>query len=60
MSNMDNGSFIRGLGIGMAVGSAIGLAVKNSKNGSGAKNAWGKALKSMGETVENISSMFGM
>ncbi len=60
MSNSDNTSFIRGLGLGMAVGSAIGIAVKSGIKTAPAKNALGKALKSMGETVENVTSMFGL
>ena len=56
MSNINNGSFYKGLGMGIVVGSAVSMAVKTGKN---SKNAWGKALKSMGEVVDNISGVFG-
>ena len=58
MNNINNGTFIKGLGVGMVVGSAISMAVKGGRNEN--KNAWGKALKSMGEVVENVSGVFGL
>lgn len=58
MSNMDNTTFLKGLGLGMMVGSAISMAVKSGKNDS--KNTWGKTIKSMGEVVENVSGALGL
>ena len=58
MSNMDNSNFLKGLGVGMVVGSAISMAMQGGKKQD--KNAWGKAIKSMGEVVENVSGVLGL
>ena len=58
MSNMDNSNFLKGLGVGMVVGSAISMAMQSGKKED--KNAWGKAIKSMGEVVENVSGVLGL
>ena len=58
MSNMDNTTFLKGLGVGMVVGSALGMVMRGDKKED--KNAWGKALKSMGEVVENVSGVLGL
>lgn len=58
MSNMDNNTFFKGLGVGMVVGSAIGVAMRSGKNDN--KNAWGKTIKSMGEVVENVTGVLGL
>ena len=58
MSNMDNSTFLKGLGVGVVMGSAISMAVRSGKSDS--KNAWGKTIKSMGEVVENVSGVFGL
>ena len=58
MSNMDNATFLKGLGVGVVVGSALSMAVHGGKKDD--KNAWGKALKSMGEVVENVSGVLGL
>jgi len=57
MSNMDSSTFLKGLGVGMVVGSAVGMAVHAGK--SGGKKAWGRALKSMGDVVENVTDILG-
>ena len=58
MSNMDNSTFLKGLGLGVVMGSAISMAVRSGKSDS--KNAWGKTIKSMGEVVENVSGVLGL
>ena len=58
MSNMDNSNFLKGLGVGMVVGSAVGMMMHGSKPDN--KNAWAKAIKSMGEVVENVSGVLGL
>ncbi len=58
MNNIDNTNFLKGLGLGMVVGSAVSMAVKAGKNDT--KNAWGKTLKSMGEVVENVTGVLGL
>ena len=45
MSNMDNSTFLKGLGLGVVMGSAISMAVRSGKSDS--KNAWGKTIKSI-------------
>ena len=48
------------MGIGMVVGSAIGMtvAINNKKNSK--QNKVSKALKTVGDIVENIGSAFSM
>ena len=58
MSNMDNSTFLKGLGLGVVMGSAISMAVRSGKSDS--KNAWGKTSKSMGDVVENVSGVLGL
>jgi len=58
MSNMDNSNFLKGIGVGMVVGSAVGMMMHSGKQEN--KNAWAKAIKSMGEVVENVSGVLGL
>ncbi len=60
-------NFVKGMGIGLIVGSAIGMAVcscsTNSSDSSKShkrKSVVGKALKTMGEVVENIGDSLGL
>ena len=53
MSN--NMNFLRGMGIGFVVGSAIGVSVAPQRK---SKNAVGKALRTVGEVIENLSGTF--
>ena len=50
---MNNANFVKGVGVGLVVGSAIGLAVY-SPNRNFKRTAVGRALKTVGEIVENI------
>ena len=52
---MNNMSFIKGIGVGMVVGSAIGMAVAPKKKGS-----IGKAIKSIGAAVESVTESIGL
>lgn len=57
-------SFAKGIGIGIIVGSTVGMAVASS--GSKQKplakknNVVGKALRTMGDIVDNIGDSIGM
>ena len=57
---MSTKMFARGMGVGMVVGSAIGMtvAINNKKNSK--QNKVSKALKTVGDIVENIGSAFSM
>lgn len=54
---MNNAKFLCGVGMGLILGSAIGLSMPKKKCG---KSMLGKALKSMGNIVENISDTMGL
>jgi len=58
MSNMDNSNFLKGLGVGMVVGSAVGMMMHSGKHDN--RTAWAKAIKSVGEVVENVSGVLGL
>ena len=56
---MNNMSFFKGMGLGLMVGSvagAIGLAVTPKKK----RASIGKALRSMGDVVDNVTSSIGL
>ena len=55
MSNMD---FIKGLGAGMVAGATIGMAIAPKRKN--VKCLAGKALKTVGTIVENISDAIGI
>ena len=52
---MNNMSFIKGIGLGMIVGSAVGMVVAPKK-----KNGLGKAIKSIGNAVESVTETIGL
>ena len=54
MSSMD---FLRGLGVGMAAGAAIGMVLAPSKPRK--KSLTGRMLKTAGDVVEGISEAMG-
>lgn len=58
---MNNGNFAKGIGVGMVIGSAIGMSVA-AANGRSHKqqNKVGKALRTIGDIVENIGGAFNM
>lgn len=53
---MNNMSFIKGIGVGMIVGSAVGMVVSPRKRRGGL----GKAIKSIGTAVENVTETIGL
>jgi gas vesicle protein len=53
---MNNMSFLKGMGVGMVVGSMVGMVAMPRKK----KFSMGKALKSMGDVVENVTNAIGL
>lgn len=54
-------NFMRGMGVGMVVGSAIGMTVgAATKKGKQNSNKVSKALKTVGDIVENIGDALSM
>ena len=51
---MTNMTFIKGMGIGIATGVALGMAMAPKKRSS--KNIAGKAIKAFGEVVDTITN----
>ena len=54
---MHKTNFLIGMGIGVALGSAVGISMMPKK---GAKNIVGKTLKTMGEVVDAVSDSMGL
>lgn len=52
MNSMDGKSFLKGVGMGMAIGASMGMLMAPKKKGAGMV---GKALKAAGELADNIS-----
>jgi hypothetical protein len=60
---MNTTSFARGIGLGIVVGSCIGMAVIHPPKKLDVKkgrSVVGKALKTVGNIVDNISDSMGM
>ncbi len=55
---MSNVNFVKGMGIGIAAGIALGMAMAPKKR-SGKRMA-GKAIKAFGEVVDNFSHVVGI
>ena len=53
---MNNMSFVKGMGIGLMVGSMVGMMASPRKK----KFNMGKALKSMGDVVDNVAGTLGL
>ena len=53
---MNNMSFIKGIGIGMMVGSVAGMAIAPKKSSNGI----GKAIKSIGSAVDTVVTAIGL
>ena len=51
MHNM-NTAFFKGMGMGLAIGASVGMALAPKKKGT---NVVGKALRAFGELADNIS-----
>lgn len=57
---MNSMNFAKGVGVGLVVGSAIGMAVSGPNKNNKKKNMVSRALKTMGDIVENISDSISM
>jgi gas vesicle protein len=55
---MNNMNFVKGMGIGLVVGSTIGMVVAPKKNNG--KKVIGKYLRGVGEIIDNVSDAIGM
>lgn len=53
---MNRMTFVKGMGLGLVVGSAVGMAFAPKKK----KSAVGKALRAMGDVVEGITDTIGL
>ena len=53
---MNRMTFAKGIGLGLVVGSAIGMAVMPRRK----KSAMGKALKAMGHLVDDVAGSLGL
>ena len=56
---MNTRNFAKGIGIGMVVGSAIGMTLAVNKKGSRQKKV-SRTIKTVGDIVENIGNVFTM
>lgn len=50
---MNNMNFVKGMGVGLMVGGAIGMAVATPKKTG--KKIMGRALKTIGEVMEDVT-----
>ncbi len=58
MTMHTNMSFVKGMGMGLIVGSAVGAAVAApKKNGGGSRSVVSKALKTIGEVIDDIGNV---
>jgi gas vesicle protein len=53
---MNNMSFVKGIGLGLIVGSVVGMVVMPKRK----RTSVGKALRSMGDVVENVAGTIGL
>lgn len=60
--NNNSNNFTKGIGVGMVVGSAIGMTVAaiSHRSSHQTRGKVGRALKTVGDIVENIGSAFNM
>lgn len=56
---MNYGDFLRGMGAGLIVGAAVGLAMTQKKKPGKQKGPFCKILKAMGDAIESISDTMG-
>ena len=55
---MDSRRFMTGLGIGMVAGGAVGMMLNKSMHRSDSKKMISRALKNMGDVIDDVSSVF--
>ena len=53
-------NFAKGVGVGMAVGAAMSMSLSAANKKTGKQNKVSKALRTMGDVVENIGGTFSM
>ncbi len=53
---MNKMTFVKGMSLGIVVGSAVGMVLAPKKK----KSAVGKALRAMGDVVEGITDTIGL
>ncbi|MDD4715584.1 MAG: hypothetical protein PHT34_03405 [Oscillospiraceae bacterium] len=56
---MKNTEFLRGVGLGLAAGATIGFTVAPKKKGPSTKSTAGRAIRAVGDVVEQISDAMG-
>ena len=57
---MNTRNFAKGVGVGMVVGSAIGMTVSAANKKGSKQHKMGKTLKTVGDIVESIGNAFNM
>jgi len=58
MNMMNNVNFVKGMGVGLIVGSAIGMVVAPPRKNE--KTTVGRAIKAMGTVVDSIADSIGL
>lgn len=53
-------NFAKGVGVGVVVGSAVAMAVVAPQKKTNKKNVVSKALRTMGDVIENIGDSISM
>ena len=57
---MNTKNFARGVGVGMVVGSAIGMTLAVTNKKSSRQKKVSRTIKTVGDIVENIGNVFTM
>lgn len=57
---MNTRNFAKGIGIGMAVGAAMSMSISSMNKKNGKQHKVSRALRTMGDVVENIGNTFSM
>lgn len=57
---MNTKNFAKGIGVGMIVGSAIGMTIISSNKRGNRQRKVSKTIKTVGDIVENIGNVFTM
>ena len=60
VSDMNAKYFAKGVGVGMAVGAAMSMSITEMNKKNGKQHKLSRALRTMGDMVENIGTSFGM
>lgn len=57
---MSNTTFLRGIGIGVAVGAAMGIAMTPRRQSMLKKSAAGKAIRAAADVMDQITDAMGL